>query len=103
MEFDLAAKAQRQRVNIAIHVDGERTVVTGIKAEAWHGPFPAAMVPIIGISTAKAQRAPAGGKIVPKSPRRPAPVMRPVPPSMAAPGRPQPKQSVRPGKGTWRP
>ena len=63
VEIDHAAKAQRQLVNIAIHVDGERRVVTGITAEPWHGPFPRPKVAPIGSSIADAPAARDGGEV----------------------------------------
>jgi hypothetical protein len=103
VEFVRAAKAQRQRGNIEFYFDGERTVVTGIAAEPWHGPFPMPKVAPIGSSIADAPAARAGGKVGPKTALRPTPIMRAVPPSMAVPGLPRPKQSPRLGKAPWRP
>ena len=96
-----AAHTEQQIVTFTGFMNGKCTVVTAIEAEPWHGPFPWAGYPINGSSIPKARQSPAGGKVVPKTARRPTPMKRPVPPSRSAPSRPEPKQPARPGKAPW--
>jgi hypothetical protein len=66
-----AAHTEQQIVTFTGFMNGKCTVVTAIKAEPWHGPFPRAGYPINGSSIPGARQSPASGKVVPKTARRP--------------------------------
>ena len=102
-----ATDSEPQRLTVTYYTSPEKRIMTSITTEPWKGPVPFAMAPIIGSSIVEVQQASAGGKVGPKSTRRPTPVVtgtpRPVPSSMTAPGRPPSKQLILPRKAAWRP